>query len=399
MRTRSIVGVIGCLAFVGCSSLLGDFEVRSGPAGGVEAGPGDGGPNPGDSSADSSGDTSTTDAPTDSPVSCTAPKVDCGGSCVDLDSESKHCGLCGRTCFGGVCSMRVCKQALLAPRTDVEVGTLAATDTDLFFGTNNHEAIQLPIAAPAAPVKLATASGQVYGIAIAGTRVFFTAALGTTWDLWTAVAGTPGSGSKRGEMLGGTPVGLIAAGTNVHTLQTTIGAGESFQVTTCPQGSGACFSNFNGPGRPSKNLAAGNGLIYWTDQLGAGSVYAMPDAVGLRAIVANGEATPDSPAWDGTALFWVNGGSGVIRSSPYPNPVVTNFRDILSGANDMTVDGTYLYFAQNDGAGSDTLFAVKKTAPASAPLKLAAGEIRRFVQNARGLFWADTMGIHAVAKP
>jgi hypothetical protein len=382
------------LAFIGCSSLLGDFEVRSGPAGGVEAGPGDGGPNP-----DSSGDSSASDAPTDSPiVNCTAPKVTCGSVCVDLDSDSKHCGVCDRGCFGGICSTRVCKQALLAARTDVQVATLAATDTDLFFATDINDVVQRPIAVGGALAKLGTAQGQVYAIAIAGSRVFFTAALGLKWDTWTAIAGMPGSAAPRAQTLSGTPVGLIAAGGNIHTLHVTSAIPEAFQVISCPQGAGACVGNFDGAGRPSKNLAAGNGLIYWTDQLG--SIYTMPEGIGARTLIAMNEATPDSPAWDGMALFWVNGGSLKVRRIPYPNPPVVDFRDVSpSSPNDMTVDATYLYYAQNDGAG-DVLFAVKKSAPASTPpLRLASGEIRRFVQNAKGLFWANSTGIHAVAKP
>jgi predicted small lipoprotein YifL len=54
-----------------------------------------------------------TDAMADAPpdVHCTAPSVDCGGTCVNLQTSEQHCGRCGNacvtgaTCLAGECSL------------------------------------------------------------------------------------------------------------------------------------------------------------------------------------------------------------------------------------------------------------------------------------------------------
>lgn len=386
------------LAAAGCTSLLGSFEVS--PGGGQDGGNAVDGPSPLplDASVDAPPDASR-DAPTDSRPTCDAPKVVCGGTdCVLLATDEKNCGECGRSCLGGKCVARRCQEFLFSARTDVEQATIVATDTDLFFATSTGDVIQQPVAAGAAPIRLTTAPPPtVYAIAPAPPRVFFTAKTTTgTWDLWSAQVGTASSAQARGESNPGVPVGLVAAGINVHTLEVLPTGLETFQLVTCPQAVAACFANFSGPGRPSKRIVAGNGFVFWTDQFGP--VYAMPDAVGLRTTISPSEPTPDSPAWDGATLFWMAGGNGFLRQSPYPTPAATNLSDIQSSANDVLVDAIAVYYSQNDGTG-DQLYALAKAAPASPPLKLAGGSIRRIAQTPRAIFWADVKGIHGVRKP
>ena len=139
--------------------------------------------------------------------------------------------------------------------------------------------------------------------------------------------------------------------------------------------------------------------MFWVDQFGF--IYATPDAVGQRTTIASGEATPDSPSWDGASLFWSNNGSGRLRRSPFPNPTAGEVRDIGSSSNDMVVDATNIYYAQNIGPGMDELFVIAKNAGAATlPVKVAAGDIRRLTQNATALFWYDpATGIHVLRKP
>ena len=76
VRTRTSFGVLFFVALVGCTSLLGDFEVTPGSSGSV----GEGG-------------------------ACTQ----CGDKCVDTSVDNANCGACGTTCNGGqTCQASAC---------------------------------------------------------------------------------------------------------------------------------------------------------------------------------------------------------------------------------------------------------------------------------------------------
>lgn len=295
--------------------------------------------------------------------------------------------------------MRRCEPGLFVARMDIDDRVFAASEMNLFFATTTFEVVQTPLSG-AAPVSLGKAAGKVHAIAPAGAmKVFFTAenANGTTWDMWSAAVGTMGSATARGFQVGGTPVGLIAAGGNLFTQQVLPGGAESFNLTYCAQ-SGGGFSGIAGGTRPGRKLAAGSSYVFWTDQFGA--VFAMPDAVGTRTTVAGAEGTADSPSWDGAMLYWVNNASGLLRRSAYPNNGASTFQDITFGANDLVVDATNVYYSQYDGIAKNFLYVIPKSAPlGTAPTVVATGEIRRLVQNPFAVFWVEPDGVHAYRKP
>lgn len=166
-------------------------------------------------------------------VACTAPKMVCAGVCTDLESSNDNCGACGRPCLGARCTAHTCGAFLAYPRSDVSIQTLIGTDTDLLFGTTAHDLIQQSVAAGAAPMKLITTQGKIFAIAPSAPKVFFTAqnADGTTWDVWSAMLGTAGTGVAGGGAYGGVgPVGLVAAGGLVHTANDLGGSPASFRI-------------------------------------------------------------------------------------------------------------------------------------------------------------------------
>jgi hypothetical protein len=389
-----------------CTGLLGSYEVGGAPAGGGAA---EGGPNSegGPILEGGAGDTSTPmDGPIDSPPSCSSPTtLSCPGVCVDPETDKDNCGSCGRSCLGGRCVAHVCQPFLASARTDVAPTTLIATDTDLFFATTANDVVQQPLAALAAPIKLTATGGQIFGIAVSGTRAYFTAEnpAGSSWDLWSGVVSTPGSGTASGFTYGGTPVGLAVAGGNVFTALALGGTPPGFFISGCSQATLGCMGYFNGPGSPGNRIVAGNGNIFWTDLVG-GFVYATTDdTMGARVQISATEATPTVPAWDGTTLYWINGGNGVIRRSPYPAVNVTSFQSIGGNApDDLLVDAANVYYSQYDGSAmASHLYVIAKTAPlGTAPTTIATGDIRRLAQNATGVFWVEAAtGVHAYRKP
>ena len=80
-----VLAVVSSTGFVGCTSILGSFDVAADVA--------DGAPNP----VDGGGDTST-------------PCTQCNNQCVDLSTNTLNCGQCGLACQGGqTCQAKACK--------------------------------------------------------------------------------------------------------------------------------------------------------------------------------------------------------------------------------------------------------------------------------------------------
>lgn len=54
-----------------------------------------------------------------SPQPCPTPLAECGGQCVDVQTDPRHCGECGRACrVGEACTGGTCRQSLQAPCPD-----------------------------------------------------------------------------------------------------------------------------------------------------------------------------------------------------------------------------------------------------------------------------------------
>jgi hypothetical protein len=45
---------------------------------------------------------------------CQSPRKECGGSCIDVSSDSNNCGDCGHPCLGGTCSGGMCQPVAIA---------------------------------------------------------------------------------------------------------------------------------------------------------------------------------------------------------------------------------------------------------------------------------------------
>lgn len=123
MLRRPAALAVLTLGLAACDALLGIEPWSSEPegvGGGAEGGGG------AVSSSGRGGSTSTGEGG----ASCEAGLERCGAECVELDTDTRHCGACDRSCFGGACSDGSCGIADLATEGFVGFAQIAATLAD-----------------------------------------------------------------------------------------------------------------------------------------------------------------------------------------------------------------------------------------------------------------------------
>lgn len=75
-------------------------------------------------------------------LECVGGRCQCGGtkqfcgSCVDTNTDPKHCGRCNHSCLGGTCLLGKCQSVLLASSTNI-VTTLQVTDSEIVWGVDD----------------------------------------------------------------------------------------------------------------------------------------------------------------------------------------------------------------------------------------------------------------------
>ena len=175
---------------VACSSLLGDFEVRSQDATDAsttpETGPlPDGGPIPEGGPNPDGGPLPT----------CEAPSVRCGVKCVDLTKNGQSCGRCGHDCGGGACEASVCKAVKIADGPTAIVSI--ALDANEVFYTSKVSVLACPksgCTASVLPRTVATMGDETFAISIATGTVAFQAALAAPTGPSIGVYACPSAG-------------------------------------------------------------------------------------------------------------------------------------------------------------------------------------------------------------
>lgn len=130
ISTRLATALVAGGALLGCTAILGDYDVAAGPDSSNEAGP--------DGTTPDTEAGREDDAGVDAPIVCSSPEVACGNACATLATSGDHCGACGHSCGGGLCEAGRCKPAELY-RGTTDVGPLAVGDVDIFFSPAKSE--------------------------------------------------------------------------------------------------------------------------------------------------------------------------------------------------------------------------------------------------------------------
>lgn len=119
LRPPAALAVLS-LALAACDALLGIEPWASEPEGTGGSAEGGGG-----ATTSSAGGTATSTG--EGGAGCEGGLERCGAECVELDTDSRHCGACDRSCFGGSCSEGACGIAELGSEGFVGVAQIAAT--------------------------------------------------------------------------------------------------------------------------------------------------------------------------------------------------------------------------------------------------------------------------------
>ncbi|HZU84225.1 MAG TPA: hypothetical protein VE987_14950, partial [Polyangiaceae bacterium] len=268
MRGRAWWVAAGCVAGnLGCSAVLGDFDVQTGDATAPEASadsmasPEAGGADRAAPGADATADARVAEAGADATIGdagrdgdaqprdaaqdaapdapdggCAAGLAACDGGCVALDA-STSCGACGHDCRGGACTAGACGAYVVAQQpTTGTVAKLATDGTRVVWSDTGLASIEQVGARGGAAIALAPASstnGAVGSeLALAGTTVAFVYLGVAAPSLGLATADVADSGTSA---LAGAvaleAVSLNAAATHVFFVNVT---GTQGSLEDCP---------------------------------------------------------------------------------------------------------------------------------------------------------------------
>jgi hypothetical protein len=291
-RATCVVGwaLIATLATGGCNLLMDDLQVAA-PEGGT-------GDADSDTDTDTDSDTDTdTDTDTDSDTDTCDPLTDCGGECVDITSDTDHCGACDHGCLGGDCVASACQVIQVSDGMDTSTspgnGFLSIGPESIYYGYRST---------PSGDFLLAHKDGTgTVCIACDEGEPRETAA-SDSWVFWVDV----GMDELRRAPLDGSTYTALWSG----------------QV-----------------GSP---VTVDDTYVYWWDDATDSVMQAEHDGTNPTQ-VATGQSNVVSIAAEGGWLYWING-SNLMELDLSSPPAVTMVSG-MTGPRSLVVDATHVYLA------------------------------------------------------
>ena len=282
------------------------------------------------------------------------PKLDaCGGSCVDLDADAKHCGACGHDCLGGQCTLGVCQPIEIA-KSQGRVLIVAVDDQFIYWAGD----------AAVVGKKSIDNSGQstVLVPASAGEPAYYGAIVGQTFywaNDWrdNGVRGCllPSCAGGPSLLIPGTapPDGLVYSA-HVATLYWSQGASLWHQVL--PSGP---VEQFIPTTFAPTTLASDDSFVYWVEHdstAQSAEVRKVPLEGGTSSSLVTGLKNVEDMTPYGKSLFVliapITGGAS-IGSIALPNGIGSAspkpFAPAGDSARKVRVDESGVYWTQRDG--------------------------------------------------
>lgn len=318
------------------------------------------------------------EAGADGAASCSGPnETQCGGSCVDLKTDPKNCGRCGRDCT--TCNEGRCEAEVVAELTEAIDGYKESTygvetdDNYIYFSTwpigcpagvagASCESLGRVLYKPksnlgAAPKVLSARQGQPGDLQRIGDQVH--------WGSWAVVEPDAGSASVRGA--------------SVNAQGVIIGPRDYCK----PSEAGVCDYNYSLTSDGQRLFVSEYQRGIHAYDLDGGSVF------GIRHLPEAGLPQTDlrGVAVDSERVYWTTKRSE--RSLPksrffagsYPPSEQTELVTFGDGAelDAIQVEGDFVYFANRKGGGAGSLHRVPKGGGSAETLAERLGNTRQIL--------------------
>ncbi len=422
---RLTIAVLAGGALLGCTALLGDFDVldaneQQPPGNGTDA-------EADNATSNIDGSTSADGGDGAPPLSCNAPFVACPGAaqCVVPLSDPEHCGACGHSCGGGACDNGVCKPAKLyelPASSTAKIDVIDVGATHLFFSTTDsteQKAFSCPIGGCKGMPATQLASMQYAIRAISAvnnvTFAFLSAPTQTTERPAVYACGLAGCPSPpvsfTGDGLNGVDDRFRTVGNRIFHFR----GGSGIGYSTCdPATPGNCAgtTSFGSMTRNTRGFTADATNVYFIDTQARGYVIAtclQTDTSCTPAqVVAGDHSDLEALETEGGKLYFIRPGREdfnegklytcnlpsctpqVIANGLSTNPHTTGFK------NELRVDATGAYWLT-------TTKKIQRCAPNGClgGAKDVIGPINgihSLVLDASFVYWAEEKSIWRLAK-
>jgi hypothetical protein len=272
---------------------------------------------------------------------------------IELTTNAAHCGRCGHSCLGGVCSDGKCQPIAIASMQHGP-GAIAVSASHIYWVNHGDDSgsggavMRLPVeGGPASPV--ASAETGATGIALSSTDVY-----------WTSMV--DGGAVRKVSQAGGSAVTFAASAgaTTVAVSSTQVAWIEATSTQTnlkiAPLSGGAATTVAMAAEKSSAirgQLAMDAARVYWVTPLG---VYAAMLGGGSQDMLAPYPGNAYGLVVDKSNLYWSNlsdGGAVMKLALPATAPAVA-MAEGRHGPQMLALDSDHLYWAENGSVNGDS---------------------------------------------
>jgi len=333
---------------------------------------------------------------------CVCTNTVCGGSCVDLQKDTKNCGACGHDCQGGSCNLGVCQDVTLAS-SQVKPYSIATDGTNVYWTNYSGSVVRVPVGG-GATTSIAT-TGQVGSeyIAVDSTNVYWVddSSGGVINTCLKTASGCTPTVIASGQTWN---IGGIAIDSS-YVYWTLPGDGNGFPaISRCLKSATNCTPTVlitaTGPGDANAIATDGTNL-YWTDASSNVVTCTISSCSGTKTTLISGYPGSLLALDSGTNIFW-GGGTAVYQCDrTNPSKCSGSLTTLASESNvtSIAVDSTNVYWSINGGSGD--IRQCKVGGCGGVPKTVASGpgsDTYGLALDSTSIYWSNSGGSGSIMK-